>query len=113
MRPMHILVGVGYCAVAVLNAGVALVLLVLARRRSSQVVMWRGRQIRDATLRASTLLCLAAVFGTIGVDHLLPGPSSITADLITGFLMLAALAAALTFEVVRRRRSRSGPNVVP
>jgi hypothetical protein len=107
---MHILVGVGYCAVAVLNAGVALVLLVLARK-SPQVVMWRGRKVRDAMLRASTLLCVAVVFGAIGVDHLLPGPSSITADLITGILMLAALAAALTFEVVRHRRLRGGPNV--
>ncbi|TDC61607.1 hypothetical protein E1258_11055 [Micromonospora sp. KC207] len=112
MRTMHILVGIGYCAVAVLNAGVALVLLVLARR-SSQVVMWRGRQIRNATLRASTSLCVAVVFGAIGVDHLLPGPSNITAGLITGILMLAVLAAALTFEVIRHRRLRSGPNVVP
>ncbi|MFI7647704.1 hypothetical protein ACIBTZ_16705 [Micromonospora sp. NPDC049460] len=111
MRIMHILVGVGNCVVAVLNAGVFLVLLVLARR--SSVVEWRGRQVGDAKLRASTHLCVAVVFGAIGVDRLLPGPSSITADVFTGILMLAALAVALAVEVIRHRRLRGGPNVAP
>jgi predicted membrane protein len=106
---MDILLGAGYLAVSALNARLALVLLALARR--SSVVMWRGRHVKEATLRASSLLCAAVIFGAIGVHRFLSNPFNIIAVLFTGILVFAGTAALVTFEVIRHRRLREGGNV--
>jgi hypothetical protein len=107
MTLSDIVISVGAGLAAVLNSGTAAGLLMRARGRKA-VVTWRGDQLSQPRLRALSLLGLAVMAATIGIDRLTAASDSTAGLIVTSSLVAGSLVTALTAEYVRSRRLRIG-----